>query len=50
MYVFTQPLRHEQDITLNQFYKKSTAGLNSVFYFSKTGRFTKIKEPSLSYL
>ena len=45
MFVFTQPLRHEQDVTQGQF-ELSSADLNSHFFSSKTTRCTK---PSLSY-
>ena len=34
MYVSTQPIYYEQDETQGQFFKQSTAGLNSEFSFS----------------
>ena len=38
-----------QDMTQGQFFKRSLAGLNSEFSFSKTSCLTKAEEPSLPY-
>ena len=38
-----------QDMTQGQFLKRSLAGLNSEFSFSKTSCLTKAEEPSLPY-
>ena len=47
LYVSTQPLCHEQDVTLDQIFKRSTAGLNSAFSFSENSCFTKDKITNL---
>ena len=46
---FTQPLHHEWYATQSHFFKQSTAGLNSEFYFFNTDFLTKIKEARLPY-
>ena len=40
---------HEQDVTQGQFFKRSLTCLYLKFSFSKSGFYTKLKEPSLHY-
>ena len=48
-YVFTQPLRHMQNVAEGQFFKRSLTGFNSEFTFSYTGFRTKFKQHNIPF-